>query len=298
MEEGFPVSTQAGMAELTRRRFMGLGLGFGAFAGLGLGGYSSFVEPQELVVERIPLKLPRLPEAFHGLKIALISDLHLAPFTGEKEIRAAVAVVNGLGPDIVAVTGDFISGTWDGSPAHARFIEPCSRILEGLQAPLGRYAVLGNHDHGTDPVRVSNTLEAHRIPVLSNRNLPLEKDGARLWIAGLDDAVYRKADFECALDGIPANEAVVLLAHEPDVADESARYKVDLQLSGHSHGGQVRVPGIGAPYFPPLARKYPTGLYHIGPTQLYTNRGIGLSGVPFRFACPPEVTLLELSSAS
>jgi uncharacterized protein len=277
---------------------MGLGLGFGASAGLGLAGYASLVEPQDIVVEYVRVVLPRLPEAFHGLKVALISDLHLEPFTQEREIRAATAAVNALQPDLVAVTGDFVSGSWDGSPRHARFIDPCSHILDGLQAPLGRYAVLGNHDHATDPVRITNTLEAHHIPVLNNRNLPLEKDGARLWIAGVDDAMAQKTDFDCALAGIPAGETILLLAHEPDLADESARYSVDLQVSGHSHGGQIRVPGLGAPYLPPLARKYPTGLYHVGPTRLYTNRGIGLSGVPFRFDCPPEVTLLELSMAT
>jgi predicted MPP superfamily phosphohydrolase len=277
---------------------MGIGLAAGASAGLGLAGYSSLIEPQEIDIQRVRLVLPRLPEAFHGLKIALISDLHLEPFTQQREIRAAVSAVSALQPDLVAVTGDFVSGSWDGSPRHARFIEPCSEILAALRAPLGRYAVLGNHDHGTDPVRITKTLEAHDIPVLSNRNLPLEKDGARLWIAGVDDAMAQKTDYDCALAGIPQNEAVLLLAHEPDLADESARRSVDLQLSGHSHGGQVRVPGFGAPYLPPLARKYPTGLYHVGPTQLYTNRGIGLSGVPFRFACPPEVTLLELSRAT
>ncbi len=277
---------------------MGFGLGLGATAGLGLAGYSSLIAPQDLVVERVRIMLPRLPEAFHGLKIALITDLHLEPFTQPKEIQAAVAAVNGLQPDLIAVTGDFVSGSWDGSPRDARFIEPCSRILTGLQSPLGRFAVLGNHDHGTDPVLITKTSQAHNIPVLSNRNLPLEKDGARLWIAGVDDAIAKKTDFDCALAGIPSKEAIVLLAHEPDLADTSARHSVDLQLSGHSHGGQIRMPGFGAPYLPPLARKYPTGLYHVGPTRLYTNRGIGLSGVPFRFDCPPEVTLLELFMAA
>jgi predicted MPP superfamily phosphohydrolase len=286
------------MPELTRRKFLGLGMAIGASAGVGLGGYAYLIAPQNLVVERVPVVLDRLPEAFHGLKVALISDLHLEPFTQEKEIRAAVAAVNELHPDLIVVTGDFVSGSWDGSPGDARFIDPCSRILAGLHAPMGRYAVLGNHDHATDPVRIAHSLEEHHIPVLSNRNLPLERDGARFWIAGVDDAMAQKADFDCALAGIPPQEAILLLAHEPDVADESAHRCVDLQLSGHSHGGQVRIPGFGAPYLPPLGRKYPQGLYHIGPARLYTNRGIGLTGVPFRFDCPPEVTLLELSSAT
>ncbi|MGE0407590.1 MAG: metallophosphoesterase, partial [Candidatus Korobacteraceae bacterium] len=233
-----------------------------------------------------------------GVKIALLSDFHFAPFTGEGEIRAAVAAVNALEPDLVALTGDFVSSSLDGSPKPARFIEPCSRILAGLQAPLGRYAVLGNHDHSTDPSRISETLRSQRIRVLSNRNLSVERDGQRLWIAGVDDALAGKPDFDKALKGIPANEPVVLLAHEPDLLDESARRSVDLQLSGHSHGGQIRVPGVGAPYLPPLGRKYPAGFYQVGPSQLYTSRGVGLSGVPFRFACPPEVTLLELYAAT
>src|SRR5262249_34591136 len=117
---------------------------------------------------------------------------------------------------------------------------------------------------------------------------------SRLWLAGVDDVIEGKPDMDRTLRGIPGNEAVILLAHEPDFADQVVQYPVDLQLSGHSHGGQVRIPLIGAPYLPELGRKYPWGLRRIGRLTLYTNVGIGTIRVPFRWNCPPEITLITL----
>lgn len=285
--------------KLNRRQFLRAGVGLGGATLVGLAGYSALVEPEDLQVERVTVRLPRLPERLRGLKIAHISDLHFAPFTGEREIRAAVETVNALQPDVVAITGDFVSGDlWRSRRKSAAFIEPCTAILADLRARFGACAVLGNHDHWTDPARIRHTLEARGIHVLVNRSLPIEHDGVRLWLAGVDDAMSRLTNYDVALAGIPGGEPVVLLAHEPDVADHSVRYPIDLQLSGHSHGGQIRIPGLGAPYLPPLARKYPAGLYQIGSMSLYTTRGVGVVGLPFRFACPPEITLIELQARS
>jgi predicted MPP superfamily phosphohydrolase len=132
--------------------------------------------------------------------------------------------------------------------------------------------------------------------VLLNANQVLERGSARLWLAGLDDAIHGSPNLDLALRGIPRGEATVLLAHEPDLADIVARHPVHLQLSGHSHGGQVRVPLLGSPYLPPLARKYPYGYYRVGGMQLYTNRGIGTIILPVRFDAPPEVTMFTLHS--
>jgi predicted MPP superfamily phosphohydrolase len=155
-------------------------------------------------------------------------------------------------------------------------------------------AVLGNHDVATDPARITSTLQAQGIPVLRNRSTSFERGGTRLWFAGIEDVLEGDPDLPLALQGIPPDEPAVLLAHEPDFAVRASRFPVDLQLSGHSHGGQVRLPLLGAPVLPPLARLYPWGLHRIGDLTLYTNVGIGTVVLPIRFNCPPEITLITL----
>ena len=137
-------------------------------------------------------------------------------------------------------------------------------------------------------------LEGKGIRVLRNQHLPIERDGNRFWLAGVDDVLGGKARVEECLRGIPASDMTVMHCHEPDFADDVRRYPVDLQLSGHSHGGQIRLPLIGAPYLPPGGKQYPRGLRRLGPLTLYTNCGIGTIRIPVRFDCPPEVTLLTL----
>jgi len=270
-------------------------------AGLGLGGagYATFVEPEEISVERLDIHLSRLPEGFDGLKIAQISDLHYGPFTGAREIGAAADHVNALGADLVVVTGDFITSPLlerTSTPASTTLANAgrCARVLSRIRAPLGVFAALGNHDVTTNPGYISEVLQAVGIRVLRNGRAPLERSGARLWLAGVDDVLDGQPRLDQALAGVPRREPLVLMAHEPDFADEASLQNVDLQLSGHSHGGQVRLPLIGAPYLPRLARKYPYGHYLIRQMQLYTNRGIGTIGVPMRFGAPPEVTLFTL----
>jgi uncharacterized protein len=158
-------------------------------------------------------------------------------------------------------------------------------------------AILGNHDHWNDGKIVEGALHDRGIQVLRNRSLPLERGRSRIWIAGVDDALVQAADLTKTLHHVPASEAVVLLAHEPDFADYAARFPVDLQLSGHTHGGQVRLPGIGALILPRLAEKYPEGLNQVGALQVYTNRGLGVINPPVRFNCPPEVTFVTLLPA-
>jgi predicted MPP superfamily phosphohydrolase len=141
---------------------------------------------------------------------------------------------------------------------------------------------------------VSTSLHSAGIQVLSNQSVPIERDGARFWLSGIDDVLGGTADLDATFHALPANEAVVLLAHEPDYADTVARYAVDLQLSGHSHGGQVRLPFIRPVFLPELARKYVWGRYQIGGLALYTNAGLGTVNLPIRMNCPPEITLLTL----
>ncbi|MGC1975278.1 MAG: metallophosphoesterase, partial [Candidatus Sulfotelmatobacter sp.] len=137
-------------------------------------------------------------------------------------------------------------------------------------------------------------LQNQNIQVLANQSLPLEQNGARFWLAGVDDVLSGTADLSKTMHNVRAGDAVILLAHEPDFADEAAKFPIDLQLSGHSHGGQIRVPFLPPLYLPELAKKYVWGTYRIGPLTLHTNSGLGTIGIPMRLNCPPEVTLLTL----
>jgi hypothetical protein len=156
---------------------------------------------------------------------------------------------------------------------------------------------MGNHDEGTDREIVTRALQAENIHVLANQSEAIERDGSRIWLAGVNDVLSHTADLPQTLARVPTGEAVILLAHEPDFADEASRFPIDLQLSGHSHGGQIRLPFLPPLYLPIMAKKYVLGAYRVGPLLLYTNAGLGTVVVPLRFDCPPEITLLTLRHA-
>ena len=271
-----------------------------AAAGVAVVAADSFLlEPNHPRVIRKAIALRRWPSRMDGFTIAVLSDFHYDPYFSVHPIRAAVEIINGLRPDLIALTGDFVSVPWFGDRAKgATRAEPCAQLLGRLQAPRGLWAVLGNHDAHTDPARVTEALHAVGIPVLSNQSAPIEKDGARFWLTGVDDVLEGAADLTAALHDIPSDEAVVLLAHEPDFADYVASYAVDLQISGHSHGGQVRIPFARPLYLPDLARKYVWGQFEIRGLTLYTNAGIGTVQVPVRWNCPPEITFITLQRSS
>jgi uncharacterized protein len=256
--------------------------------------YASQVEPRWLSLEHVRIAIPRLPEALEGLRIVQLSDIHLYPYTDLDHVREAVALANAQRPDLVALTGDFVLD-------HVGAIDDLAPVLAGLDARLGLYAILGNHEMWLGAAPVIEGLARQSIPTLINRGLTLDVGGAPLYIAGLDDGWSGRPDLTKALALRPEGAATVLMVHEPDLADATARDgRVHLQLSGHSHGGQVRLPGMGALVLPFLARKYDQGLYRLpgGPERrglwLYTNRGIGVNGPPLRFRCRPEVTVLTL----
>jgi predicted MPP superfamily phosphohydrolase len=263
---------------------------------LAVGGYGGFFERSHLVVRKVDVRLARLPEALDGLTIAQLSDLHYHPYFSAGVIRKAVELVVGLKPDLVALTGDFVTVPF----LHKYFAKaaqdavPCAELLAPLKAELGVFAVLGNHDSHTDPVIVTEALSHRGIRVLRNDAVPVERNGARIWLAGVGDVLTGFARLEPTLKPIPDSEPVVMLAHEPDFADETAKHGVDLQLSGHSHGGQVSFPLVGPLVLPELARKYPRGLRKVGRTTLYTNVGVGTIIVPVRVLVAPEVTLIKL----
>jgi len=276
-----------------RRNFIRLA----AAAGVAAIAVDSFlVEPNHPRVVRREIGLRRWPAQLEGFTIALLSDLHYDRHFSAHPLKAAIGMVNDLRPDLIVLTGDFVTMPSFGGDDEvaAGNAEPCAELLRQMRATHGLWAVLGNHDCDTDPDRVTQALLSQGIPVLANRSVPIESKGARFWLSGVNDILSRTSDLNATLANVPRDEATVLLAHEPDFADYVARHPVDLQLSGHSHGGQVRVPFLPPLYLPHLARKYFMGLYKIGPLTLYTNPGLGTIGLPIRLNCPPEITLLTL----
>lgn len=260
--------------------------------------YAAGISRHEISIERHTIRLNRLPEQFRGLRIAQISDLHYAEYTEPFFIRDVVDHVNRLRPDVVAFNGDYITEGFF-SPQHTKgFAYKCVEILSKIDCPL-RYAVLGNHDSTFAEPAVIDAFKVHQIPLLYNSFLPLERDGKRIWIAGTGDVVEKKMDLNQTIP--PASridgEPVILMVHEPDVLPRVAKHNVDLMLSGHTHGGQVRLPFLPAltMMLPSYGKIYVEGLYRLGPTQLYVNRGVGTVGLPLRFNCPPEITEITLA---
>jgi len=288
-----------GKGKLTRRRFLALGLPLAAAGTLGSVVGRGFEEAQGLTVRNLAISIPRLPPAFDGFAIAHLSDFHYHPIYTARPIIKGIREANKLNPDAVVLTGDFVTRplfrlrrrTIDNVHEQA---EPCAELLSQLRPRQGTYAVLGNHDQNSKPALITASLEKYGIRVLRNQAVPVERNGRRIWFAGVDDALAGADDLPRAISGIPAKDTTILLAHEPDIADDVAEYAVSVQLSGHSHGGQIRLPWTGPPYLPELARRYPWGLRKVGDLSLYTNCGLGTIGLPIRWNCPPELTLVRL----
>ena len=281
----------------TRRQFLYTGAAVVAgIAGLGTDGY---LESYRLQLKKIEIPLRRLPHQFDGFTIVQLSDFHYEEEFSAVPIHRSVELVNGLNPDLVVLTGDFVTVPMfsiglHAARASANAVFPCAAALSRIKSAMGSFAILGNHDAYSNPALVASGLRSHGIPLLKNTCVPIERNGARFWLAGIDDALEGKPDLGAAIEKIPSGEPIILLAHEPDFADEAAITPVDLQLSGHSHGGQIWIPGVGAPWLPPLARNYPRGFYKIENMVLYTNIGIGTIRAPIRINCIPEVTHITL----
>ena len=254
------------------------------------------MEPNHPRVVRQEIALRRWPEHLNGFSIVLLSDFHYDPIFSVHPLKTAIGIVNDLRPDLIALTGDFVSlpPFYSNDEKAAAASEPCAQLLTQMHAPHGLWAVLGNHDFFSNPRHVTDALNGVGIKVLSNRSVPIEAMGGRFWLSGVNDVLGGEADLDATLQEIPRDDATVLLVHEPDFADYVARFPVDLQLSGHTHGGQVRIPFVHPFYLPELGRKYMAGSYQVGPLSLYTNAGLGTVALPIRFNCPPEITFLTI----
>jgi predicted MPP superfamily phosphohydrolase len=250
---------------------------------------SALTEPFRLTVEHQKIHLQRLPPEFDGFRIVQLSDVHHSPFTSREQIERAVETANSLQPDIIALTGDYVS-------KERAYAAPCAELLGALRARYGVYAVLGNHDHWTDAALITDLFRAEGMTMLVNQGMRFANNGAAFWLAGVDDTMVGLEDLPLALAGSSENEFKLLLAHNPIILRRAARAGVDLVLSGHTHGGQVSLrperSSSGRP-----RRRLLKGLARQGETQIYITRGLGTVVLPVRFGCPPEVSLLELRTA-
>jgi predicted MPP superfamily phosphohydrolase len=260
---------------------------------LGLGLWAFWLEPRRLIVHDETLELPHWPAALHGMRVALLSDLHVgSPYWHLPELERLVERVNREQPELVLLAGDYLItrvafGTW---------IDPESiaERLSRLRAPLGVVAVLGNHDWWNNGHRVRAAFEAHGIVVLDNEAHAIEYNQTPFFVVGLADALTRRVRLDKAMAGVTDGAPFIVLAHEPDsfpaLPDRAA-----LMLAGHTHGGQVRLPLVGRPVVPSrYGQRYAAGYIVEDGRHLFVTTGVGTSHLPVRFGVPPEIALLSL----
>jgi uncharacterized protein len=281
-------------SRFTRRNFL---IGAGTIAA-GMTLYAGEIARHELEIVNRTIPIANLPDSFHGYRIVQLSDIHLDEFTEPFFLERVVRKVNALDPDLVLLTGDFVTRGSLTFVAGNHAAHRCAEVIATLTAPL-RYAILGNHDVTVSAPMVIHALASRGTPVLVNRHIAIEKNGSRLWLCGLEDPGTSHPDLDLTIPAKP-EAPVILLSHEPDYADTVTAHPrgqfVDLMLAGHSHGGQVRLPFLGPLILPPMGEKYPEGFYRFNRMQLYVNRGLGTVGLPFRLNCPPEITVLTLQA--
>ncbi len=265
-------------------------------------GYSTEVEMNWIEIKNLTLKLPRLDPAFRGVRLVQVSDFHLGQWIDRERLDHIIQLTLEQKPDFIALTGDYVEYRPYGRPnewtTYADSLDIVRRSFPTLAAYCPTLAILGNHDHRVNAGWVEQALTEAGVTVMRNSVQTFTRGDAKFHIAAVDDILYKMNRLDQVLASLPADGAAVLLAHEPDFADTSAAAgRFDLQISGHTHGGQINLPLIGPPILPELGQKYPSGLYNIGDMLLYTNRGVGVTTVNARFNCRPEITVFTLEPA-
>ena len=295
MPDRSPGDLHPGVPSITRRAFL---IGASA-AGLGIATYAGTHARHEIQVTHRTFAIRDLPDAFVGFRFVQLTDIHLEEYTEPWFLQKAVGIINQLNPELVLLTGDFVSRGPASDRVAYRAAGIAAEVLQGLKAPQ-RFAVLGNHDVAVGANHVINPLESHGTPVLIDSYVPIQRGQDYLWLCGTDDAGTRDPDLNLAVPAAP-RAPVILMCHEPDYADAVVHHPrfpyIDLMLSGHSHGGQVRLPVVGPLILPPMGKKYVEGLFHFDRMQLYVNRGLGTVGLPFRLNCPAEIAHITLQRA-
>ncbi len=272
---------------MTRRRFLGLAATLTAAAV----GHGVFIGPRRIEATHTEITLTGLPEEFDGLRIVHLSDFHRGRWVSESQIEKSGEMARALSPDLVVLTGDMVTGS-------ASYVRSCLEALGPIPSAHGTFAVLGNHDWWAGAVVIRRALRKAGIVVLSNSAIRLGAKNRHIWLLGVEDMwspVYSLAGALSAVDDLAPR---ILLCHNPDVLPAAARWNIDLVLSGHTHGGQVCIPGFGPLLLPIQQGKWlASGLQRRGRTQIYVNRGVGLVAPPVRFLCPPEVALITMRRA-
>ena len=243
----------------------------------GVSAYAGLVEPYSYRISETDIFIRDLPERFENFRITQLTDIHHSRILGIEEVRSVVALAQQTKPDMFVLTGDYTT-------SYRRFIEPCAEALAPLNAPEGVWAVLGNHDHYTDPELTTRALERQHIAVLDNAHTTVQRGPDSLQLSGIDDWSWNAVDWPRAFAGLKPTTPTILLSHQPGVLDLEQTQNVSLILSGHTHGGQLKFPWLGAPArFATTELKYARGLFRSGDTQLYVSNGTGVIGLPVRY---------------
>ncbi len=246
--------------------------------------------PDAFEVVKVKINIPGLPTLFQGYRIVQISDIHYGQWITADRLKGVISLINQQEPDIVAITGDFVSYSGNN-------VEDLIPALKEIRARDATVAVLGNHDYWLGAKRIRSILSESKIIELNNDVYTVIREGQALHIAGVDSTTMKKNQLNKVLQKLPPNGPAILLAHEPDFADISAKTKrFSLQLSGHSHGGQFVIPKLGTPFRGGSFRKYPHGRYQVGEMVQYTNRGLGTNAFWIRINCTPEITVIDLQA--
>lgn len=250
--------------------------------------YTRLVEPYAYLISETDVFIRDLPGRFEGFRLTQLTDIHHSRIVGLGAVRRVVELAQQTKPDMFVLTGDY-------STSYRRYIEPCAEALSGLSAPEGVWAVLGNHDHYTDSELTTRALQRNRIGVLNNAHTTLRRGPDALQLSGIDDWTWNAVNWPRAFAGLDPKTPTVLLSHQPTVLDFDQTRNVALIISGHTHGGQLNFPLLGAPArFATKDLKYAQGLFRRGETQLYVSSGTGVIGLPLRFGVRPEIAVLRL----
>lgn len=276
-------------ARMSRRRFLKRLAQVGGCAVVGVTAAQVLFEERWVQVTRPRISIPDLPAAFEGLTIGHITDVHHGPYLSIERVQEIVELAAGLTPDLWAITGDMVHR----SP---EYIEPVWQAFGRLEAPLGVWCVMGNHDHWEGIEASRAAVQAAGIECLDNTHTVLRRRGERLWLAGVGDRWCDDQLLSQALEGLPREAVALMLAHNPEVAEEMEDPRVKLMMAGHTHGGQVALPLYG-PLVVPAKRRYAAGLVGTDVSQVYISRGLGMATVPFRLNCRPELPVHELTRA-
>ncbi|MBT9587762.1 metallophosphoesterase [bacterium] len=285
---------QEGTRGVTRRALLLSGVGLGG-SGL-VAGYSYWVERKNYQLHAYRLYLADLPQGLEGLRLVLMADLHCGPVNRPGDLLPAIRMANRCKPDLILLPGDFVH-------VSKSYFSQAAELIDQLHCaiPDGILLGWGNHDHWNDVEAARQTLSQTQGQILVQQRRLLQADrtfsssGKGLWLAGVDDLWEGKPDVAQVLRGLPRDQPRLVLAHNPDTAEEQKCSRVDLMVSGHTHGGQIQVPVLGTPMLPSrYGQKYASGFVQGPSYPVYVTRGLGVGGLPVRLGVPPEVTLFEL----